>query len=529
MKQKIITRLQQPCITFSWMSVFLYGLFFILMLITIANKENYHSDEISTFRLANHPFSLPFVTGKKTYIPASQPFLDIMAVSENGRFDYGNVWKNQSLDVHPPLYYVFIHTICSVFYKEFNGAPAATVNIIFALLTLWALRKVVRGLTNDNQYICVVVSIVFILSSGILSTVSFYRMYVVAMFWVTSLSALFIKALNSQKIDRCFLMKFYLIIVFGSLTHYYYIIFAAFICAIFGFYFLCQKRWRSLGAFIGVGLMSLGSVYVIFPAVLKHIFFSYRGKESFSNLTQSFYEYWEILKKFYFIVNTEIFGGIFEYLATGLIGLIIISLIFQKGHSLIPKRDVEKYMLVFIPCLLYFLLIAKISVYKNDRYMFPIYAVMMGSVLSMASTIVLKVIKNKASHVIIVAILLTLVIREYQIFPYHFLYKSSVPFLSRTKKYGDTDCLYVSISWKIQRSFQEVRNYRSVTFIDRVHLDDLKKLDIANQRKLVVSIPNEDNHRAVLKKVMSEYPQLTRYRRLGSFSWTTSYYLFGDK
>ena len=56
MKQRIVKWFQQPCITFTWMSAFLYGLFFILMLITISNKENYHIDEIATFRLANGPY-----------------------------------------------------------------------------------------------------------------------------------------------------------------------------------------------------------------------------------------------------------------------------------------------------------------------------------------------------------------------------------------------------------------------------------------------------------------------------------------
>ena len=528
MKQKIISFLHKPCITFSWLSAFLYGLFFILMLVTIANKENYHIDEMATFKLANYSGKSHFATEKQTYIPAEQPYIDMLTVPEKHRFKYSTVWKNQKRDVHPPFYYALIHTICSVFYKDFSEAPAAAVNIIFALLTLWAFRQVVRGLTNKDPYICALLSLAFILSTGILSNISFYRMYVVAMFWVTLLSALFIKELDAPKIDKYFLIKFYLIVVLGSLTHYYCIVFATFICAVFGLYLLCQKRWGCLGRFIGVGIVALGSIYAIFPATFKHLFFSYRGQESFSNLAQSLSEYWEKLKIFYSIINKDVFGGFFGYLVLGLFVLIILSFILQKGRLLFSKNEMKKYALILIPIFLYFFVIAKIAVYNTDRYMFPIYAIIIGSVFSLASMIVLKVIKNKISYVILAAALLTLVVHAYQIASWTYLYKKSVPFLSETKKYGDTDCLYVATDrWKMDHPFKEIKNYRSFTFISEDHLDDLKQLVIAKQKKLIVLII--DDNQMVLKKIMSKYPQLTHYQKLGSFGYTTTYYLYGNK
>lgn len=39
--------------------------------------------------------------------------MQYVMVAENERFDYATVYYNQTQDVHPPLYYFFLHTVCS--------------------------------------------------------------------------------------------------------------------------------------------------------------------------------------------------------------------------------------------------------------------------------------------------------------------------------------------------------------------------------------------------------------------------------
>lgn len=75
-------------------------------------KNNFHVDEIYTFGLANN------TPGTVMSIPQGELIqrttLDrYVTVDRFDRFDYKNVWTNQSGDVHPPFYYTLIHTICS--------------------------------------------------------------------------------------------------------------------------------------------------------------------------------------------------------------------------------------------------------------------------------------------------------------------------------------------------------------------------------------------------------------------------------
>ena len=103
------------------LSLIIYGLFVILMIIVIIQNEHYHMDEICSYGLSNHQIHFPFKEGKYEY-PKEIFYKNYLVVNINSRFNYYKVWENQSKDVHPPMYYVFLHTIYSFFPEKWiNG------------------------------------------------------------------------------------------------------------------------------------------------------------------------------------------------------------------------------------------------------------------------------------------------------------------------------------------------------------------------------------------------------------------------
>ena len=54
-----------------------------------------------------------------------------VTVAENERFDYATVYYNQTQDVHPPLYYFFLHTVCSLFPRSFTKWTGIGLNFVF--------------------------------------------------------------------------------------------------------------------------------------------------------------------------------------------------------------------------------------------------------------------------------------------------------------------------------------------------------------------------------------------------------------
>ena len=525
--QKIMKYLNDFILFFrTYNSIFLYGLFFILMLVTISHKVNYHPDEIASYMLANSSRPFQYIITEKTYKPSKDVYVNNMYVSHENRFDYSNVWRNQAKDVHPPFYYAILHTLCSVFYKNFNDMHVASINIIFALLTLYVLRKLIKELTNNDKYIVTAISITFILSSGILSAVSFFRMYIMAMFLVTLLSLLLVKEIDKEKIDNIFLIKFYLIVFSSILTHYYCMIYISLISMVFCLYLLKDKKIRFLFTFILTGIAALISSYLVFPAMIIHIFYSYRGLESHTNLLGSPSEYLTKIKDYYCIVNTEFFGGFLGWIAS-VFCVFIINCILKKNINGNLKSFAKKYALIFIPCLGYFFIISKIAVLVTTRYMYPIYAVMIMLVLNMMMYVIFKVVRNKIIYICIAMVLSFIVINEYKSTWGKYLYRKEEHFLQNAKNYKDVDSLFVfDHIWKTVVIYNEIQSYRSITFIHKSSLENLQNLEIANQKELVVLVV--DDNQEIIKKIMSAYPQLSKYKKIGNYIYSSSYYLYAD-
>jgi len=94
-------------------SAILYLVLAIFMILAVSMKVNYYIDEIYTYGLSNYngngiDMEIEY---DKTYTPGTSVYDDYMKVQNGQRFDYVNVWRNQTNDVHPPLYYALIHTI----------------------------------------------------------------------------------------------------------------------------------------------------------------------------------------------------------------------------------------------------------------------------------------------------------------------------------------------------------------------------------------------------------------------------------
>ena len=111
----------------------IYGLFSIFMVIIIIKKDNYHMDELFSYGSSNNYIYLSIKPGKYDF-PYNIFFKNYLIVNMNSRFNYYKVWKNQSKDVHPPIYYAILHTICSFFPEKFSRWYAGSINIFFALL-----------------------------------------------------------------------------------------------------------------------------------------------------------------------------------------------------------------------------------------------------------------------------------------------------------------------------------------------------------------------------------------------------------
>lgn len=507
--------------------------FLLILLVCMYGKKNLHTDEVSTYVLSNNTYDTSITVNPErnvTYEEPQEVWLQSMVVQEGQEFNYRNVWEKQSQDVHPPLYYALIHTICSVFAGTYSQWYAAGINILFAMLTLFVLRMLAKELTAQKE-IVFLVSCFFMISSGVLSATTFLRMYIMAMFFTVLVSLLLVKGLKKR--NPLFYVALFAVSVVGALTHYYYIVYLFFVCLFFGIYLLYKRQWGAAVCFVLTMCLAGGASVAIFPDMLAHsLGGGYRGEETLQNLAElSPMVFFSRLKTCYTIVDVQLFGGFFIVFVTvaAILTYIGRKREWKKAFRAFPieneSQDEVKYAWIMLSgsCLGYFLVITKAAVYTTDRYFHIIYPLLILLVVCGLCVGVRYFLSIKVTFWLIAVVLLLTTVKEFGN-NWFYLYRSTQSLLETAKQYGDLDCIYiVNAGYEINPSFYEIREYDTVTFIDKNELDALKELDLDVENGLIVSMGNAISIEEVAKTVQDRFPKLINYEQLGGHSFSVTY------
>lgn len=503
-----------------------------MIVVGISEKRNLHTDEVLTYLLANNTYDEEITLAPemgKTYDPAASPWMNVMTVRQNQRFDYENVWKKQAADVHPPLYYTLVHTVCSLFPGVYSKWFAATVNLVFGLFTLYVTRKLVRALTGQ-EWIVFLCSVFFCVSSGVLSSMTFLRMYVMTMFWCTLFTWIFVK--NRKHTNWKFYLEITTVATMGALTHYYFVVYVFSMCVAWGIYLLWNHRWKDLGLSVGSMIVAGILTIAIFPAsISQSIGGGYRGVDTLDNLTDLSVEgIWYRLKSCYKLLDQHLFGNCFPILlAITLVGVIFWSTSYRKTtFPDLQDKEGENWsgwVLAVVPSVLYFLSISKIAVYITERYFHPIYALLM--ILGVA--LPLSLLRHVKAYRLLVP-LFCIVLLGGTLFHWkdnwNYLYRSTGTFLQTTAQYGDQDALCVfEYAFELPTIFCEAQNYKSITFVSTRDLDKLDNLDLAADNGMILILGHGCEAEPVSDAINARWPQLVNSTELGTYASTTTFHL----
>lgn len=98
-----------------------------------SQKEGYYIDELWSYGLANSCYA-PFLQDQDDYMDhwhGSGFYMNYLTVDSGDAFSYVSVYDNQVHDVHPPLYYMLLHTVCSLFKGNFSKWFGLSINLLF--------------------------------------------------------------------------------------------------------------------------------------------------------------------------------------------------------------------------------------------------------------------------------------------------------------------------------------------------------------------------------------------------------------
>lgn len=282
----------------------------IFTTVCVSQKEQFHVDEIWSYSLSNstkNPFFYWTCKGvgppgapsreKGFRITGSADFFDYfdhwhdsdfyndyITVQSNERFNYSNVYYNQVCDVHPPLYYFILHTVCSLTPDCFSKWQGLIPNLIFYAVIMVYLYLIAEKLTKSKKT-ALLTMVFWGLSGGTVSAVSFIRMYLLLTMLAVMMMYYFICFMKELKTRYAVLIS--VIAFLGFLTQYVFYVYVFFITLLACLYFLLKKQFVNM---FGLGFSILSSVaaaLAVFPAVILHTFngaFNAYAKFDFHNI-----------------------------------------------------------------------------------------------------------------------------------------------------------------------------------------------------------------------------------------------------
>lgn len=502
----------------------------------ISNKNGYHMDELLTFELANaeyNPWIVPTqpvgrlakfiqqeiyedslgetlgnlkdtvvdvlrnrgnskllsyqadVYEEPVWITREQ-FHEYITVGERDAFNYLSVYFNVKDDNHPPLYFMLVHTMSSIFRDRISPWMGCVFNLaavlgccilMFALGRLLAACHFVEEKTGEQWGLCS--ALLYGCSSGAIATTLFIRMYGLMTFLCMLTLYLHLRKWQGAQAQtgKDFTKKNKLLILvtaMGFWTQYFFLFYCLLLALVTVIVLFrsgrkketfCYIRSMVLAALVGVG---------IYPFGVKHILTSGRGVEAIGNLLSGIAGYGERLLSFGRILLLRTFGE--ERLGVCILVLLVLSTValkirdWRRAGTLAEEdgggRRKLWWMLV-LPPLGYFLLAAKMSPYMVDRYIMPVFPFAAMGIAGLLVCLLRRldaILDTTAMNAPLrVAVLLAVV--NVACYDGEYLYQDYHLQLEMSEKYADLPCLCVYEGYGFYDNLLEFENYERTLLV----------------------------------------------------------------
>jgi len=529
----------------------------VVACIFCVQKQGFHYDEYYSYYSTNitagsHVYDREWRTGSDI----KNEFMALQGDSLN----LGLVKLNQSFDVHPPLYYFCLRIVSVLSKGVFSKWQGLAINLIFYFVCLILLWKISDIFGNGNKYINLFTMLMFVLSPGYLSTVTFIRMYVMLTAICFGVLLLTMKAMQKDRWDWIHIFIPSALLAFaGFMTHYYFMIFMFFLAAYTCIYLVIRKETR-IKAFIYGGSVCAGMVAAVlyYPACISHIFSGYRGKEA----TEAFADMSNTVSRISFfvqILNDYTFSGMFFILV--LVIILLYMFCSYRSKTAMRKKlteenetsnasegtekvtasvktegtdknsELEKAnggneksvvaLLIFVT-ICYFLIVCKTGMMPSNppealRYECPAYGLIILIVVWAIFKLFEKVTKIVYIPMAIMAIAVLFQIKGLCSDKVFFIYKDAPVNVSWAADNGADDIVYIfnpQNEWMVWNDSSELMEYKNIYFIDANDTDPVDEQTITQMNEIYVYSCRSDNTDAIIQNVINANDNLNAYEKV---------------
>lgn len=494
----------------------------VVLLILSTKKEGMHVDEYYTYGLANHVADGEITPVPECGIPLTpSDIFDTYFYAET--FSLKNVWLNQSVDVHPPLYYLIFH-IWGLLTHNFLGLKTGILlNVLLHIVNIGLIFLIFKELLSKESMI-LVGSGMYAFNPIILGNVLYIRMYALFSTFILLLILLLLREWMKEKTVRHFYFKLGGISILGALTHYYFLIYLFFSCCVWGMRLLIKHKGREVLRFAGTMLLSGGICVAIFPYMLQQIFTGNRGQESINKLLDSSW-----------LFNIRFFGGTFDKISGGfslaILSVAVLMLLYKIGAEGFKIADNRAWFyIILVPGIFYVLLVSKMAVMLATRYIAPLYGSWIIVIMLLIKGIMDYIDKSSLRSIGAICIVALLLNAEWKMYTWPELYPEAKDAVEVAKEYGaHNECVYVyETLYRSMPTYQEFMQYPKITFIPEDNFDLLLQEHYTSQHNMVIYFDKEigqEQKEKQMKRLIEFSPNMENYQKLYEYAYNEAYYL----
>ncbi len=494
------------------------------------------------------------------WITAEQ-FRDYITVGKGDAFHYLSVYFNVKDDNHPPLHFMALHTISSIFRGRAEAWMGCVINLIAVLVVMILLIRIGRLLAEEfhmaeaARATGVFCALCYGLSGGAVATVLLIRMYGMLTMWCVAYFYIVLKKWKDRQFDR-HNFGLILITVFGFWTQYFFLFYCILLAVVTGILLLRNKRGREFRRYVRSMAIAAVVGIAVFPFSIQDVLSSGRGTEALGSLRKGFAGYGEQLGDFLGILYHRTFGFCFLILLFALaVWLFRVRSRFsakgaegkkeaaEGGKQSLPeqgaitgeracgreeedrKRQAALLWMLLLPPVAYFLLAAKMSPFRVDRYLMPVFPfVMLTGVLLMAYLLhelksYIRPERGKLLTVLACGAAVLIQVEWLAEYDESYLYRGYGYQEACAREYSGDACVCVYAGVGYYENLKEFTYYRETLLVTEDELAQrLDKDSVREQEELILIVKTGVDLERVLRVMEEDYGFVIRsnaFRGLG--------------
>ena len=379
-----------------------YVLLFVVILLQLAIivyhmniRTVVNADETWTFGFANsygYPF---FFEGGSRPSPHNNFFnkwhdgtkwFNYITVQPNERFSFNNVYRNQSLDCHPPFYYFLVHFICSLFPNKFSLWYGYIINIIAFIITQFFIFKLSFLLLKSSNYSIAVV-LFFGFTMAALNTYIYIGSYSMLTMFTVIITYLCSIIINNSSLDSKLSISLFVVVLLGFLTHHYFALYFFPLSVGLVFNFVKKNNYKLIIKYSSLTISAFILYYIYFPYVFSQ--YNYMSKIMTTRGIFGEFPFKELFTSFSFVINYTI--GIeqekiislfrtvtpfFNPLSPFATPFIVMLVIFCFFFFIIKKEKTNTEIIILLECIIGSIITSSYAILNMrvyfGRYYFPL-------------------------------------------------------------------------------------------------------------------------------------------------------------